>query len=348
MRRGGVRPFVENLQGASGGGGGISSVTINTTSPMTGGDVGDTFTLDIGDAQALSRGLMSAAHYLAVQALPSSYRGGSHLFGLGLDGAVTLNGGGTVSATSNYYPSSLDVSNSTSFAVNNWLVLVNGTTSVESGSAIHNDGNNGAAAGTAGASKAAGAIGQATAAGGAGGTAAGTASGNLTGQCGGRGGAGGAGSGGAGGAAGTRTVMPILRGGEFCYQFLPLAMLNQGFYSAGTAGLQIHHGGGGGGGGGDGTAGGGGGGGAGGVYLATTSLFNGGRISANGGAGGSPAAGNRGGGGGGGGGVLTIVTRSLSGSGTLEANGGAGGTPSGTGVAGSNGNAGHTDGIHYV
>lgn len=336
------------MQPPDGGGSGISSVTINTTAPMTGGDTGDTFTLDIADASALSRGLMTAAHYTTVSSLPSSYRGGATYLGLGLQGSVTLNAGGVVAATANYYPSDLSVSNSTHFATNNWGVIVLGTTLVESGSSINNDGADGTAAGVAGASKAVGAFGQATAAGGAGGTAAGTASGNLTAQCGGRGGAGGAGSGGAGGAAGTRTTMPLLRGGEFCYQFLPLAFLNQGFYNAGTAGIQINHGGGGGGGGGDGTAGGGGGAGAGGIYLSTASLYIDGRVSANGGAGGSPAAGNRGGGGGGGGGVLTIMTRSVTGAGTIESNGGAAGTPSGTGVAGAAGNAGYANGVHYV
>lgn len=330
------------------GGGGISSVTINTTSPMTGGATGDTFTLDIGDAQALSRGLMSAAHYLAVQALPSSYRGGSHLFGLGLGGAVTLNGGGAVSATANYYPSDLTLTNSTTLDTANWAVIGNGTLTIDAGSALANDGGAGQAAGTAGVSKAIGAIAAATTAGGAGGTAAGTASANLIAQCGGRGGAGGSGSGGAGGAAGTRTAMPTLRGGETCWQYFPLAMLNQGFFSAGTGGIQIVHGGGGGGGGGDGTAGGGGGAGAGGVFLSFRTIINNGRISANGGAGGSPAAGNRGPGGGGGGGVINISTQSLTGSGTVEATAGAAGTPSGTGGAGGAGNAGYATGIHYV
>lgn len=286
---------------------------------------------------------------------------GSIVFGTGQDGAADFDGintfafaslsGSTYTLTRDVFVSSAHIHAGITVATAGFRAFCNGTTTVDAGGVIANDGH--AASGvTAGTVSALGTTG-AGVAGGNGHTGTGTGTNGSSIQSvntltdasatGGAGGAGGAQAGGNGGAyssastnGGANFLVPMLTGFLFTQQS-----------GGGSASINIIGGGAGGGGGGSDNAGvnGGGGGGGGGVLVwHSFRMINNGSLRTKGGNGADAAGagGNGGGGGGGGGGTILSICGSRSGTGTYDVPGGTGGAKiGGSGVAGSDGATGH-------
>lgn len=254
------------------------------------------------------------------------------IYGDGNDGSITQTGG-TLTLTEDLYASSILVESSGTIETNGFRIFCTGTTQVDSGCFIQNNGAPGAAT-LGGDGGVLGTLG----AGGDGGDGGAVANGNgvagtnlATSGYGGSGGAGGGGgTGGAGGAGGT-SARTNTHGDPFhvprCLDMYAIDPV--------TGIVSYLPGAGGGGGGADAVNNGGGGGGGGGiVVLCSRFVINNGTIQAVGGAGQVGAGANHGAGGGGGGGLVITVSRGISGSGIVLVSGGAGGTGANPGVAG--------------
>jgi len=265
--------------------------------------------------------------------------GSDELWGASVDGTRTESGGGAATALAQpRFYSDLTLSNATTLSMAGYRLHVDGTLTVGTSCAVHNDG--GAASGqTGGTGAPVGELALSTLAGvnGAGINSAGSGAAGNAGSpaVGGAGGPGGASNVQAGGSASTVTLTVTSHG--IPWSRLGLELLVCIF--AGTTFNKFRGGAGGAGGGGSLAGVGGGGGGGGGLgWIRARHVVNNGRISCRGGAGG-PAGTNGGGGGGGGGGLLVIWCETWTGS-PPDCNGGAGGAGNGGGVSGSAGSAG--------